>query len=274
MNFDPSVEIALSLQKSSPQRDASLFVAMVLRRVSLPSAPRIPMSLPDALAAGVAALKGGRAAEAVVHLRPVYEDTQLAEAEDLRDIYARVCSLYAQACLDHGEVTEADQAVRKAVRWTRLLRDRAGLEAVRTLQDKVVARLVQDQQQAQRRIEEERMAATPLEDLITPLSDPKEIATTMVKKALAEVDYGDPTRAEHIATDALSRFEAIGDVHGQVTALIALSRACPSRALDTLVDGLDRADRAGEFNLVSTIARAAEVAGVTLPAHQLPESPE
>lgn len=229
--------------------------------------------LPQRLADGVAALRAGRPAQAVERLRPVWEDPDLAAAEDLRDVRARVGSLLSQALLEAGHPAEAEHFCRDAIRLLRSLRDRQGLDEVRGLQDRIVAALAQDAEQIARRAEQERIAATPLAELLPGAEDDAARADILVKKAHALGDVGKPEEAAALAREALVLARGLDDVRIEVLAHLALGRADPEHATEHHHAAYHRAERADEFNLVSTVAAAAKSAGVTLPVELGPHAP-
>lgn len=232
------------------------------------------MDVAQRLRDGVEALKAGRSGDAVAALRAVYEDADLAASQELADIRARVCSLYAQALLDDGQAEAAQGPVRDALRLLRKLRDTAGLTEVRALQDRVVAALAEARADDVRRAEQARIASTPLGDLLAHASDEPARVEARVKKAHALVEAGLLEEAADVAREAVAAAQALAHVQWEVLARIAWARAVPREAQVQLEAALQRADTANEFNLVSTIARAAEVAGVELPAHVGPHAPD
>lgn len=222
--------------------------------------------LADRLAHGVRALRERRPAEAVDALAPVAADPELAAAEDLRDVRARVLALYAQALLESGRPAEAEPVVRDAIRLVRRLGDKAGLEEVRGLQDRVVKALVEAADQARRREEQARVAATPLDVLLAGATDDRARAEALVKKAVALADVGDASGAA-LARDALDAATRAADVTWQVFALVALARHEPHAASEHLRSAARVADDADEFNLISVVVEASRTLGVPLPTH-------
>lgn len=227
------------------------------------------MTLPERLAAGLAALRGARWQEAVTHLEPVTDDAELAAADDLADLRARALAWHAQALIELGRAAEAEVRCREAIRLLRRLRDAAGLAEVRSLQDRVVARLAQDAEQAAREAERRRVAQTPLDTLLDGVVDPTEQAAVYTKKALADQESGVPG-AVQLARRALELAAEAGDVTWEVHAGVAVARCAPEQALEALVAAHRRAERADEFNLVAIVARAADELGIALPTEPGP----
>lgn len=232
-----------------------------------------PPDLPTRLAAGVAALQAARWDDAIDALGPVYADPELASSEDLRDIRASVCSLYAQALLEAGRPHDADRPCRDAIRIVRALRDRAALDAVRSLQDRIVAAIAHDAERAQRLAEQARIAATPLDDLLAHAHDDAARAEVLVKKAQAHVDVGQAAEGAQLATRAVEAARLADHVTWEVFALLALARADASQAQQALHAAYRRAERAEEFNLVSATARTARELQVALPTEPGPHLP-
>lgn len=230
------------------------------------------MDLHERIAEGLLALRSGRPADAMTSLRVVWEDVDLAEAVDLVDIRARVGSLYAQAALESGARAEADKVCRDVLRILRKLGDRAGLDEVRTLQDQIVTAMARDAEQAERLKEQRAVSATPLVHLLAGVTDPLGRAEKLVKKATAHADLGELDQGAPLAREAVTLADAHGSPQWSVLARLALARLEPAHAVDHLIAAHRRAESAGEFNLISTIARAADLAGVVMPKHAGPHA--
>ncbi len=230
------------------------------------------MDLHERIAEGLLALRSGRPADACVSLGVVWEDADLAAATDLADIRARVGSLYAQAALESGSRDVADKVCRDVLRILRKLGDRAGLEEVRTLQDQIVTAIARDAEHAQRLVEQRAVAEAPLADLLKGVTDPLVRAEKLVKKATAYADLGELEQGAPLAAEAQALADAHGSPQWSVLAGLALARLDPAHAVDHLVGAHRRAEEAGEFNLISTIARAADLAGVLMPKHAGPHA--
>jgi hypothetical protein len=232
------------------------------------------LDLAARLARGVQALADGHAQAARSDLQIVWDDGELAAATDLQDVRARVGSLLAQALLEVGEPELADRACRDTLRVLRRLGDKAGMDAVRELQDQAVRRLADHAQAQQNRAEAARVAETPLDELLRGHDTPEAQAAVFVRKATALLERGTPIPAIPLAERALHLAREHALVTWEVFARLVLARSAPSRAHEQLRAALDAAAGAGEFNLVSTIARTAEEAGLSLPAESGPHTPE
>lgn len=230
------------------------------------------MSLPEQLLEAVAALRAGRVADAVSGLGPVWDDAELAAADDLQDVRARVGSLYAQALLEAGDVVQADAVCRATIRLLRRMGDPDGVHAVRELQDRVSKALAEHAEHAQRLAEARQVAATPLATLMAGADDGEARAAALVRKATAHADAGDSRTAADLAAEALGVARAHHLVTWEVFARLLIVRCDPED--DLAVPHLHAAHRvavgAEEFNLVSTVVRAAEVAGLPLPVEHGP----
>lgn len=229
-----------------------------------------PMDIHEHIASGLAALRAGRAADAQASLAIAWNDPDLQAAEDLADVRARVGSLYAQAALGAGQLDVADRACRDALRLLRRLGDRGGLDQVRKLQDEIVVALARAAEHAQRLAEQRTVASTPLAHLLAGVTDPMVRAELLVKKATAHADLGEHDAGLPLAQEALSLAHTHDSTQWVVLANLALVRLDPAHAGDHLIAAHTRADAADEFNLISTVARAATLAGVSLPAHPGP----
>lgn len=224
-----------------------------------------PLDTPALLQAGVAALREQRFDEAVEKLETVWKDEAFATSEDLADIRARVGSLLAQAHLERGDARAADRPCREAIRILRRLRDKPGLDAVRELQDRIVRSLAHDAEAASRLAEQRRVATTPIEELLEGVEGEERLAA-LVRKATAHIDLDEHDVGAILAQQGLDEAREASHATWQVMALLALARATPQRAVAHLVAARDIADSHSEFNLISTVARAAQVAEVELPA--------
>lgn len=222
--------------------------------------------LPERIAEGVRALREQRPGAAVEALAPVVYDPELQQSTELADVRARVCALYAQALLEDGRIHEADAACRDALRAVRRLGDAAGLADVRALQDRIVRALAEAAEQARRKVEQARVAATPVAELLAG-ADALQRAEALVKKATACADVGDLDAGAPLAREAAQVADALGATTWSVFARVALARLEPEQAAAHLAQAARLADEADEFNLVSAIAEAARGLGLPLPTH-------
>lgn len=228
------------------------------------------MELAEHVEAGVAAMGAQRWAEAVEHLGTVHADPAFQVAQDLLDVRASVASLYAQSLLEIGDPLAADRACRDALRCLRTLGDRAGIDEVRKLQDRIVKALADRREQEQHREEARHIAAAPLAELLADAPDAEARATTLVKKARAHLTSGDAETAADLAIRALDVASAHGLVIWEVFARLVLVEADDLHADGHLTAAVRAAADAGESNLISTIAATARSLGRTLPAEAGP----
>ncbi len=235
-----------------------------------------PADLPARLAEGVEALRAERWHDALTPLRQVATSPDLATAEGLGDVRARACSLYAQALLECGRARDAEAPCREALRLLRGLRDKAGIDAVRALQDRIVRAIAHDAEQAVRAQEMATVSATPLATLLDRATTPTMRVEAMMRKAHALADHPDQASEDDgtaVSAMAVREADVLGDVRLRVLSRIAASRhAAPDDAASWLEDAARLAGDAEEFNLVATIARAAEVQGVALAKHPGPHA--
>lgn len=222
-------------------------------------------ALAELLLAGIAHLRADRADAAVETLRLVAEDREFAEAPELDDVRARTWSLYAQALLAAHRPGEAVRWSEAALRAARKLGDEVGILEIRTLHDRIREAITVAAKEKAAREQSARLAALTVDQVLAGLKDPIEQADALVKKAGAELDAGRPAVADDAASRALALAQLAGAVREEVFARIALSRARPQEAAVQLTAAWRRAERADEFNLVGTVARAAELASVRLP---------
>lgn len=223
------------------------------------------MELADRLQRGVERLRAGDAAGAAEDLRAVTSDPHFAAATDMDDVRASAWSLLAQASLESGAFAEADRACRESLRILRRLGDPNAMHEVRGLQDRIVRAIAEDRDMAARREEAAVVAATPVAELLSEAATPEDVAAALVKKANALLDSGAADQAADLAYDALARARAHGLVTWEVFARLALLRADADHADEHLRAAHELAAGAQEFNLIATIARAADLAGLALP---------
>lgn len=229
--------------------------------------------LPDAVRRGVDALRTGRPADAVDALSPVVADPALAAAPDLVDVRARVLVLYAQALVDSGRYNEAKAAIPEALRAVRRLDDDAGIAAVKQLQARLVRDIADDHRRASEAIERAKVARTPIDELLAAATSPEQRGEVLVQKANAMIDTGSLVEGGAYADEALALAVAAGNVREEVLARLSIARARPDEAATHVGAAFACAERAGDFNLVGTVARAAALHGVPLPAKRYGERP-
>ena len=222
------------------------------------------MNLPERVRQGYDALREGRAEAAAGLLGPAVDDPELARAADLQDLRARVCSLYAQALLESGRPLDAEAPIRDALRIAKKLHDDVGVYELRMLQGRIASAVVDVTRAAAEARERDRVRKTPLAELLAGHDHPLARAGILVQKANVHAEDGDRVVALTLAEEALALAIAHDSVRDQVLARLTIARAAPERAAEALREALVVAEGAAEFNLVGAVARAAEVAGVTL----------
>lgn len=223
------------------------------------------MSLHLSLAAGVAALRSGDAAAAVDHLSRVATAPDWAENPGLTDIYARACSLLAQACLQAGELERADQWSRQALRLLRTLGDTEGQAEVRALQEEVRAALTGPRSADPHGARAALLGAADTERLLSGAADPQARAELLLQKANAEIDAGRAEQGVALAERALSEPGTESAARVRVLAWLTVARGAPERSEEAILAAHRVADLADDFNLVAAVSRAARLAGVALP---------
>ncbi len=230
------------------------------------------MELAQRFVDGLAALRAGEADRAATLLAEVCADPDLATAPDLRDFYARACSMRAQALLLAGRPAEARRPLRDALDVLATLGDDAALAEVTALQAQIGEAMSQDFQAMARRREQRAAAARPLAEALAAASGPAAQADAAIKWSGGALADGRPAEAADAARVAAEIAAAAGDVRHEVLARIAWSHADPSAAVAQLELARARADAADEFNLVGAVARAAEQLDVTLAPPPPPEA--
>jgi hypothetical protein len=224
-------------------------------------------ALAEAVRRGVDALKTGRALDAVAALEPHALSEELARADDLQDVRARVCSLLAQAMLEAERPEDALRWVREAVVLHGRVRDSDRTE-LRELEDRVLAAVARARQRALELPSRARLATTAVDTLLRGVTDPRARCTLLIQKANADLDAQGESAASSaaaLAAEALALAIGLDDVREEVLARLTLARALPGTAAQELALAWRRAERASEFNLVGAVAKSAEEAGVVLP---------
>jgi len=215
------------------------------------------------LLAGLKALRSGDAQRAAETLSAVCNDRALSDSDELADVRARACSLYAQALLKSDRVPDATHWVEEAVRLSRRVGDPDGLREVEALRDQIRAAAppAPDPVAAAR---SERLAATPIETLEERVRRPVGLVELLLAKANADLDAGRPHDALPIAERARNGAISMGDVRLEVMTRLTVARADPDNAQEELDAAHRAALAADEFNLVTAVARAATAHGMTV----------
>ena len=216
----------------------------------------------------LAALQQGRPQEAADHLAPVVRAPELDDPE-LADVRARLCSLYAQALLESGQLDEAALWVRKALRAVSKSGDSAGKTQIRALQGQIVGAIA-DAEGARRRAEERNeVAQTPVDVLLRAANTPAEQSAILVKKASAIADERkDEAAALFLRAQTLA--DQSEDLREQVFARLGLAGVKPELAKVLVLESQALAEARQEYTLLSTIAQEASRLGVALPAIEGP----
>jgi len=231
-------------------------------------------SLPERIRAGVEALRDGRPVEAVEALEPVATDPAFNTQDDLIDVRARVYSLLAQALLGAGRARDADEWARAALELALRLGDLPGEAEIRALQVEIRTANAQALQRLAEKKESRRIAQIPADVLLSGTEDPVEQAALLVKKANAEADAGRAEEGVAFARRALERALSAKALREEVLARLSIARCDPASAVEELTAAWRRAEAEDDFTLVGAVARAADLAGVTLPVLYGPSTSE
>jgi len=220
------------------------------------------------LTKGVEALRQQRPDTAVLHLRPVADDHELAAAPDLADVRARALTLLAQALLDLDEPSHHDEVERRLDEAQRIDPGPVDPE-VRGLTERLAdARRIAMEASA-REARTKRLAEADIEPLLQRVADPDRRCDLLVQKAQAELTVGRIERGRDLAARALAMKDEI-TLRPRVMALLTMARASPDDAARYLHEALALADTASAHTLVGTIARTAELLSVPLPTQHGP----
>ena len=229
------------------------------------------MTLPEAVAAGLAALRAGHAAKAAALLEPVALDASMEAQEDLTDIRARVLCLLAQACLVSERLDDATRLVRQAEVLTRRLGDAPGLGEVQQLRaeiDDAHRRAIEAAAVGQRL---RKVADLPMSALLAVAEDS---ASAWLERAAATLEAERHDESEHAARQALAHADtADSPARVRVMARLALASAKPMSAEEHLHAAWAEADAHDEPALITAVARAARQAGIPIAQHRLTSAP-
>ncbi len=216
---------------------------------------------------GVACLRRGDASRALLHLRPVVEDHDLAASPDLADVRSRALALLAQALIEAPVPQERDGL--QVLQEAEALLDEAealvcgAVEAVAPLRGALLDARTARLEASARAARATRLAATDIEPLLARISDPARRLDLLLHKAQAELDAG---RSEQASAFAKRVLEAQSeDPRHAVMAWLTQAAAAPATAEVRVSQAYALAEGASEFNLVGTVARTAELLGVALP---------
>ena len=218
--------------------------------------------LASQLHSGVQALRERRWADARDALVAVANDPELEAAEGLRDIRGRALTLLCQALIELEDLDEAEVWLERANTVVTL---EHGLEtAVRELRDRLTGSRAAQTRAAAATARAQRLAEAPMEALLAlPI-------TSRVDHLLARANglhENDPTEAARTARVALEH--AIDD-RGRVFSHLTLARVEPTTAAGSILAAHALADRSSNTALITAVCKAAEVAGVLLPAQHGP----
>jgi hypothetical protein len=222
------------------------------------------LDIAQQLAEGVAALRDGRAADAVALLSLVVEDDAFGNQPDLRDLHARSCSLLAQALLQSGQPGKARVAVKRALDSLRALDDTEGVQQVQELQQQIGQAMVEQFGQMASRRGMQRLSETPIKDVLGSVSDPAERAALLVRHASAMLQSNRPDQVATLCEAAVQEARLANDPRHEVLALIAWSSAAPERAAELLEKARQCADQHDEFTLLTSVVKAAAQQGLVL----------
>lgn len=223
------------------------------------------MELAERLVEGLAALRLGEPERAAGILAQVCQDPDFSAEPELRDVYARACSLHAQALLMAGEPAQARRPLRDALDALQELGDSAAIAQVRELEQQIGQAMTEQFQAMAQRRELRALASRPLEDVLADLPTPSRRADAAIRWSQGALAHGRASQAAIAAERAFTEAAACNDVRHQVLARITWSLADPDRAAEHLETARAIADAADEFNLVGAVARAASQAGIELP---------
>lgn len=223
---------------------------------------------------GIEHLRKGEAKKAISALTTVVDDDAFAAAENLTDIRGRATSLLAQALLSDGQFEQAHRRAADALELTHSVDDSSGAA-------EIVDLLAQISAAEQNRAEERKRARTSLRLAQTDVADLRRLyardrqslAEVLLKKANAELEAGRSQVASELAHEVLTQAVLQDWRRQEVLARLSIARVNPIEAETQLNAAWVRAERDSDHTLISTVARAAALAGVALPSLVGPEMP-
>ena len=236
------------------------------------SAPDRSEQLAHRLLEGLNLLRSGENAAAAQAFADVHDAPEIIAAADMTDVRIRALTLHGQAILATGGIESAQKSVMDAMRLARSEGDPHGLHQAQALYKQVLARRDERSRRAIAASEARRVAAASLDDIrsrLAPRSQP--LCDALIKKANAHMDVDQSTIAHPLALEALALAQAQSWLREEVLARLSLARAQPDEAAHQLYEAWRRAERASDFTLVGTVARAADLQGVSLPVQLGPD---
>lgn len=179
---------------------------------------------------------------------------------------ARAAAWSAQALEGLGRLEEAERQAALATRLAKKAGEAAGVEASRALHQRVLGALAAAKALAQERAADAALAELDDEALVARAEDDTGAAALLLRKGNALADRGEGAAAAASARAGLSRAERAGAPRERVLLLLLLARAEPEAAPAHVQAAHAVADAAGDWNLVTAVAKAARAAGVRLVA--------
>ena len=227
--------------------------------------------LGESVRRGLEAMRAGEPHAAIEHLLLAAEHPEFERQEDMRDLYARVCSVLAQCLLETGEPGEAQRWLHRAMRVLRDMEDSDGIAEIQALNRDILTALIQRRKAHNTREDLLAIADTPVEELLASTDSAEQKADKLIQKANGEFEAGRHETAVAFAEEALAIAIDCGAIRETVFAQLSIARAEPKRAQEAIYEAWAFADKANEHNLVSIIATAATQAGVPLPSLRGPD---
>ncbi|NCG22438.1 MAG: hypothetical protein GWP91_25765 [Rhodobacterales bacterium] len=236
------------------------------------SGPDRSEQLAGRLLEGLNFVRNGDNAAAALAFADVHAAPEMIAATDMVDVRIRALTLHGQAILATGGIESAQKSVMEAMRLARSVEDTQGLFQAQALYKQVLARRDDRSRRAIAASEAKRVAATSIGEIRSRLA-PHSLALcdALIKKANAHMDVDQPIDGHPLALEALQLAQAQNWLREEVLARLSLARTQPSDAAHQLYEAWHRAERASDFTLVGTVARAATLQGVCLPVQLGPD---
>lgn len=179
---------------------------------------------------------------------------------------ARVAAWTAQALEGLGRLEEAERQAALATRLAKKAGEAAGVEASRGLHQRILGALAAAKALAQERAADAALAGHADEALVARAEDDAGAAALLLRKGNTLADRGAHAAAAASARTGLARAERAGAPRERVLLLLLLARVEPASAAAHVHAAHEVADAAGDWNLVTAVAKAAKAAGVKLVA--------
>jgi len=203
---------------------------------------------------GLNKIKSGLYKEACHHIKAAIEADLGTSTE------GRAYSLLAQSQLALERYSEAKQSLRQAIRRAHDVGDKGSLPELHKMMSEIASGLAKDNIMASRRERQTVVGKKSLTELLEGVTEGNERLDITLEKADSLLMAGKNDEAVRLAESVLESAKCCEppSPRHQVLALIAIANASQDNHAQTLELARDIADNAGEFNLITAVAKAAK----------------